>query len=178
MLTSAAGGRLPLALEIAAARMNRPSGGRILAGLDRRFELLRCVTERDTPAAGARGTPRLSVRLLSSGDDGAASLALLTGDFDLETAANAVANGDVGAESVPELIWSLVDRSLLVADPIAGATNTFAGDGPDVCAGPVERHGRSRRAPAACGLLCERLGPGDVPTDLVTTLPPTSTPSR
>ena len=155
---------LPLALEIAAARMTVLEPAEILAGLDRRFELLRLRDRTRPPRQQAlEALLDWSVRLLSNAETTALRrLALLAGDFDLETATNAVANGEVGAESVPELIWSLVDRSLLVADPIAGATRyrsletvrTYARD-------LLERYGEvAARAGRLAAFYAERLGPG------------------
>jgi predicted ATPase/tetratricopeptide (TPR) repeat protein len=115
---------LPLALEIAAARMTVLEPAEILAGLDRQSRMLR-ISDRTRPERH-RGLETLldwSVQLLTPAEAAAfRRLALLAAGFDLPIAAAAVAAGDVDRELVPELVWSLVDKSLLVADPAGGGT--------------------------------------------------------
>jgi predicted ATPase len=115
---------LPLALEIAAARMTVLEPDEILAGLDRQSRMLR-TSDRTRPPRH-RGLETLldwSVRMLSAAEAAAfRRLALLAAGFDLDTAVAAVAADDVDRDLVPELVWSLVDKSLLLADPAAGGT--------------------------------------------------------
>src|SRR5258708_40369608 len=49
-------------------------------------------------------------------------LTAFAGSFDLETAEQVCAGGDLEAPDVPELLWSLVDSSLVVTEAAAGAT--------------------------------------------------------
>jgi tetratricopeptide (TPR) repeat protein len=93
--------------------------------------------------------------LLTPAEDRALQrLSLLAGPFDLTTATAVVADAATPTEAVPDLVWSLVDRSLLVADPAAGGTayralgivRTFASarlverDRPGECAARLARH--------------------------------------
>lgn len=115
---------LPLALEIAAAKLTALQPTEILAGLERRFELLRDRGEtRPSRHRTLRGLLDWSCRLLPP--DEAATLrrlSLFAGSFDVAGATAAAASGDVDRESVPVILWSLVDRSLVMADPGAGGT--------------------------------------------------------
>ena len=135
----------------------------ILAGLDRRFELLRLRDRTRPPRQQAlQALLDWSVRLLSDAETTALRrLALLAGDFDLETATSAVADGDVGAEAVPELIWSLVDRSLLLPTRSLVPPGTVRWRRWTYARDLLERYGEV----AACGrrlaaFYAERLSPG------------------
>ncbi len=114
---------LPLALEIAAAKLTALQPAEILSGLESRFELLReRGGARPSRHRTLRGLLDWSCRLLPA--DEAATLhrlSLFAGSFDV-AGATAVAAGDVDRESVPVVLWSLVDRSLVMADPAAGGT--------------------------------------------------------
>ncbi len=115
---------LPLAIEIAAARVGVLDVHEILAGLDDRLataaqprpkparatSLDDCAARLELPASrrgragGASSTVGLRWRLLARGRS------------------QAVADDDLDADDVPELVWSLVDQSLLVADLAANGT--------------------------------------------------------
>jgi predicted ATPase len=99
---------LPLAVELAAARIKVLSSREILRRLDRRLDVLR-TTARDVPARQQtlRATLDWSYHLLSDEEkDLLAHLAIFAGSFDL-AAAEAVAAGSL------EVLESLVDKSLL-----------------------------------------------------------------
>lgn len=106
---------LPLALELAAARIGALSPARIAAGLDDRFALLTvgyraAVPRHRTLAASVAWSTDLleerQRRLL-------ARLSVFAGRFDLE-AAQAVAGADpIGPTDVPDLLAALVERSLV-----------------------------------------------------------------
>lgn len=114
---------LPLALEIAAAKLTALHPRDILAGLERRFELLR---EREGPRPARQRTLRglldWSWRLLPPDEAETLSrLSLLAGPFDLDVA-RAAMREDAQREDAAVLVWSLVDRSLVVAEPAAGGS--------------------------------------------------------
>lgn len=118
---------LPLAVEIAAARVSALHPVEILDGLDDGIRLLR-VRDPTRPAR-QRGLDALlewNFGLLSDREQQALErLSLLAGSFDLETARAALAPDttlDDAPDDVPDLVWSMVDKSLLVADPSAGGT--------------------------------------------------------
>jgi predicted ATPase len=99
---------LPLAVELAAARIKVLGSEEILRRLDHRLDVLR-TTARDVPARQRtlRTTIDWSYHLLRDEEkDLLAHLAVFAGSFDL-AAAEAVAAGDV------EVMESLVDKSLL-----------------------------------------------------------------
>lgn len=115
---------LPLALEIAAARTTAMHPIEILAGLD---EGLRTLRVRDRTTAGRHAAMETlldwSVGLLD-GEEAATlrRLSLFATAFDVDAATAAVAEGPVKAADAPELVWSLVDKSLLVAETGAAGT--------------------------------------------------------
>ena len=49
-------------------------------------------------------------------------LGIFAASFDTETASAALAADDLDAYDVPELVWSLADKSLIVVEPAANAT--------------------------------------------------------
>jgi predicted ATPase/class 3 adenylate cyclase len=115
---------LPLAIEIAAARAAVLSPWEILAGLNDRFRLLRS-RERTLPERQRtlRGLLDWSDRLLQPAERiTLRRLALFAGSFGREAATAATAADPIAADDVPELVWSLVDKSLIVADPTANDT--------------------------------------------------------
>ncbi|HEX2849053.1 MAG TPA: adenylate/guanylate cyclase domain-containing protein [Acidimicrobiales bacterium] len=115
---------LPLALELAAARLAVLSPQEVLDGLRDRFRLLSThnpwVPERQRTMTALL---EWSERLL---DEGEATcfhrLGVFGGSFGLEAATAAVAGDGVAAYDVPELVWSLVDKSLVTADLAANGT--------------------------------------------------------
>jgi predicted ATPase/class 3 adenylate cyclase len=114
---------MPLAIELAAARVAVLSPAEILAGLDKRLTLLRS-TDRTT-ASRQRSMEALldwGQALLTSHEQAVfRRLAVFRASFDLEAAAT-VGFDDVDPDDVPEVVWSLTDQSLLVVDRGAGKT--------------------------------------------------------
>jgi len=115
---------LPLSLELAAAHLAVQSPSEILTGLDERFRLLR---NRDPSAADRHrdieGLLEWSYGTLV-GDEQRAfrGLGVFSAGFSIDTATPAVASGAISEADVPMLVWSLVDRSLVVADLSANDT--------------------------------------------------------
>jgi predicted ATPase/class 3 adenylate cyclase/DNA-binding CsgD family transcriptional regulator len=114
---------VPLAIELAAARVRALSLAEILDGLRDRFRLL---------TGGARGAVRRQQTLRASVDWSHAlltepervlfrRLAVFLGGFQLD-AAHAVADGDMQRFQVLDLLGLLVDKSLVVTENIGGAT--------------------------------------------------------
>ena len=115
---------LPLAIEIAAARVGVMSVAEILHGLDDRFALLRSnlrtLPERQRTLAGLL---QWSHDLLSVDEQRAfRRLAVFGGSFRISAAVEALAADDLHADDVAELVWALVDKSMVVPDPSANGT--------------------------------------------------------
>ena len=139
---------MPLAIELAAARVRALSLAEIVDSLHDRFRLL---------TGGARTAVRRQQTLRASVDWSHAlltepervlfrRLAVFVGGFDLD-AAQAVAGGDeVERYQVLDQLSLLVDKSLVVADDSAGRNALpAAGDGAPVRAGKTRRVRRGRR---------------------------------
>jgi len=115
---------LPLLLELAAAHLSAQSPAEILAGLEDRVRLLRSpdplVSDRHRTIEGLLGW---SYRLVQEEEQAAfRRLSVFGTSFSQETASAAVADDKLEAEDVPQLVWSLVDRSLVTADLAANDT--------------------------------------------------------
>ena len=114
---------LPLALELAAARLGVQSLAQVVEGLDDRFRLLR------SRSAAAPERQRTMEALLQWSDGLLADderaclrrLAIFGGSFSMEAAVAAVAL-DGSGDLVHELVWSLVEKSLVVTDLAANET--------------------------------------------------------
>jgi predicted ATPase/class 3 adenylate cyclase len=110
---------IPLALELAAARVRVMSPREILDHLDRRFKLLTAgrrtaVTRHQTLQSTLdwsydllEDTERLVFRRLS----------VFCGDFDLSVAASVLSDDNLDAFEVADLLFRLVEKSLVVAQP-------------------------------------------------------------
>jgi predicted ATPase len=115
---------MPLAIELAAARLTVLTPSEILDGLRHRFQLLR---GRD-PSAPARqrtmqGLLDWDYELLSEPEQLAlARLSVFVGSFNLRAASAAVGHGSVDGDDVPDLVWSLSDKSLVNVERTAGGT--------------------------------------------------------
>jgi len=115
---------LPLAIELAAARARVLSPDQILARLDDAFRLLvggsrTAATRQQT----LRATLDWSYRLLSPAERTRFErLAVFAGGFDLDSA-EAIWSADerAGGADALEMLTGLVDRSLVTAQPVAGA---------------------------------------------------------
>jgi predicted ATPase len=112
---------LPLAIELAAARAGVMSTAEMVQSLDEQFRLLR---------GGGRALParhqsmdaliEWSYGLLAQPERAIfRCLGLFAGSFSLETAAVAA---DIDGLDAADLVWSLVDKSLVVADLTENAT--------------------------------------------------------
>jgi predicted ATPase/DNA-binding CsgD family transcriptional regulator len=115
---------MPLAIELAAARVRALSVAEILGSLHDRFRLL---------TGGARTAVRRQQTLRASVDWSHAlltepervlfrRLAAFPGAFDLDAAQAVAAGGDMQRYQVLDLVSLLVDKSLVVADDSGGAT--------------------------------------------------------
>ena len=114
---------IPLAIELAAARLKSLPVGEIAARLDDRFHLL-TSGRRDAPRRQQtlRATLDWSYELLSEADAILfRRVSVFVGSFDLAAAEAVGVGGPIGVEDVIELLARLVDRSLVVAEPGAGA---------------------------------------------------------
>lgn len=115
---------LPLALELAAARLSELTPEDVLRGLGDRFRLLR------TRQSGMPERQRTMEQVLEWSDrllDPATRtclrrLGVFGGSFSLDAAAAAVGADGIAGDDVPDLVWSLVDKSLVVADLAANHT--------------------------------------------------------
>jgi predicted ATPase/class 3 adenylate cyclase len=163
---------LPLAIEMAAARTSAHSLAEIRSGVERRSGRLAT----DDPTAGSRH--RSLDHLLAWSDDLLSvderavfhHLGVFTGTFSTDLAAAAVGGASgLDTDDVPELIWSLANKSLVSVEPAAGATRyrllaTVRSFTRQRC-GPDESRATARRL--AIWYL-DRIGP-DLPLDLAWT---------
>jgi predicted ATPase/class 3 adenylate cyclase len=113
---------IPLAIELAAARVRALPVEQIAARLDDRFRLLAggnrvAVTRHQT----LRATIDWSHELLSSEERAVfRRLAVFAGGSTLAAAEAVAADGDVAPEDVLDILSRLVDKSLVIADSVAG----------------------------------------------------------
>jgi predicted ATPase/class 3 adenylate cyclase len=115
---------LPLAIEMAAARAGVLTPDDMLLGLD---DAARSFASRDpTLAERHRSLDHLlawSDHLLSDTERSTLRrLAVFVNAFGYETAAAAAATDTLEAEAIPDLVWSLANKSLLNVDATAGST--------------------------------------------------------
>jgi len=176
---------LPLAIEIAAARVTVLTVPEILAGLTDRFGLLRS-NERNRPQRQRRIFDLLqwSYDLLDDGERAAfRRLAVFGGSFTLDAAVAALgdpivddgsasdaerpeqsvaAGAQLAPDDVPELIWALVDKSLLVLDQSHAGTRYRLNETVRAFASEwLDRAGESAVvAQRSADDLLERVGPG------------------
>lgn len=109
---------LPLLIELAAAHLSARSPSEILKGLEQSFQYLQSrdprISDRHRTVGGLMGW---SYQLLSDQEQTAfRRLSVFAADFTEEMAAVAIADGDVEIGTADELVWSLVDRSLIEPD--------------------------------------------------------------
>jgi predicted ATPase/class 3 adenylate cyclase len=115
---------MPLAIELAAARITVLSPQEILDGLERRFGLLR-TNDRTTPARLRSSGALLDwgQALLSTAEQAVfRRLGVYRGSFDLGTAEASAGFGEVDPDEVTEAVWSLTDQSLLTVERTSGHT--------------------------------------------------------
>ena len=114
---------LPLAIELAAARLRSLSLSGLADRLDQRFRLLtggsRTAPERHQTL---RATVEWSYSLLSETEQVLLGrLSVFAGSFDLDAAEAVCGFGGIEAFDVADLLGSLVDKSLVVAEPAGPA---------------------------------------------------------
>jgi predicted ATPase len=110
---------MPLAIELAAARLRSMSLAELHDRLDQRFRLLtggsRTALERQQTLRAAVGW---SYSLLTDAEQVLlARLSVFSGSFDLAAAEAVCGSGDLDVLDVADLLGSLVDKSLVVAGP-------------------------------------------------------------
>lgn len=115
---------LPLAIELAAARANVLTPAEILAGLEGRLASLR---RRDDASVERQRTLRAlldwSYDLLDPTERAVfRGLGVFVGSFDIATATAAVGHGEVHLDDVADVIWGLVDKSLVNIERREGST--------------------------------------------------------
>lgn len=112
---------LPLAIELAAARVNSLGVERISRRLDNRFGLLAAESRATLPHHRTlRGVVEWSYRMLSAPERELFDrLAVFTGSFGTESA-EAVAGGPDGPGDIAELLPRLIDKSLVAVTPGQG----------------------------------------------------------
>ena len=109
---------IPLALELAAARLSSMSLAQVAARLDQRFRLLTGGSRNAMPRQQTlQATVDWSFGLLSGQErETLTRLSVFAGGFDLEAAEAICPSAEVDALDVLDLLGSLVDKSLVVAD--------------------------------------------------------------
>ena len=117
---------LPLAIELAAARLRSLSVGALHDRLDQRFRLL---TGGSRTALGRQQTLEATVdwsySLLNDAEQQLLRrLSVFAGSFDLDAAEAVCGFGDIEALEVTGLLGSLVDKSPAVAEPMGGPCAT------------------------------------------------------
>ncbi len=115
---------IPLAIELAAARMQSMSAAEVNERLDQRFRLL---TRGSRVALGRHHTLQTTVdwsyQLLDEHERTAlARCSVFAGGFTLSAAERVVGTGDIDPFEVLDMLGSLVRRSMLMADECDGAT--------------------------------------------------------
>jgi predicted ATPase/class 3 adenylate cyclase len=114
---------IPLALELAAARLTSMSLSQVAARLDQRFRLLTGGSRNAMPRQQTlQATVDWSFGLLTAAERGTLTrLSVFAGAFDLEAAEAVCVSDTVDALDVLDLLGSLVDKSLVVAEHSAQA---------------------------------------------------------
>jgi predicted ATPase/DNA-binding NarL/FixJ family response regulator len=114
---------IPLAIELAAARVRVLSAAEIADGLDDHLRLLRGGHRSDPRHQTIRASLDWSHELLTDTERRLfARLSVFSGGFDLEAAAAVCAGGAIAPGQVLDEIQGLVDKSLLAVERKAGAT--------------------------------------------------------
>lgn len=108
---------LPLALELAAARMGSMSPRQLADRLHERFELLGSGHAADPRHRTLAAVVQWSYELLSQAEQVLLGrLSVFAGGFELDAAEQACGHGDLARNDVARLVAALVDKSLVVAD--------------------------------------------------------------
>jgi predicted ATPase/class 3 adenylate cyclase len=114
---------IPLALELAAARLSSMSVQQISQRLDQRFRLLTGGSRNAMPRQQTlQAAVDWSFSLLHEPErETLLRLSVFAGGFELEAAEAICADGSIDAFDVMDLLGSLVDKSLVVADRMPGS---------------------------------------------------------
>jgi predicted ATPase/DNA-binding CsgD family transcriptional regulator len=114
---------IPLAIELAAARVRVLSAEEIAGGLDDHLRLLRGGHQSDPRHQTIRASLDWSHELLTDRERQLfARLSVFSGGFDLEAATAVCAGGAIVPDQILDEIQGLVDKSLLTVERRAGAT--------------------------------------------------------
>jgi predicted ATPase/DNA-binding CsgD family transcriptional regulator len=117
---------IPLAIELAAARVRILSVEEIAAGLDDQLRLLRGGHRSDPRHQTIRASLNWSHKLLTEAERQLfARLSVFSGGFDLAAATAVCAGGAIVHGQVLDQIEGLVDKSLLAVERTAGAATRF-----------------------------------------------------
>jgi predicted ATPase len=113
---------LPLAIELAAARLRSLSLNGLHDRLDQRFRLLTGGSRTALPRQQTlRATVDWSYSLLNGAEQSLLRrLSVFVETFDLDAAEAVCGFGDIAVFDVAELLGALVDKSLVVAEPAGG----------------------------------------------------------
>ena len=115
---------IPLAIELAAARVPALTPAEIRSHLDHRFKLLTGGRRSAVPRHQTlRSAVEWSYQLLDPEDRRVLErLSVFAGDFDLSAAQAVASSGNTDAFDVLDILVRLVAKSLVVADPKGGVT--------------------------------------------------------
>ena len=118
---------IPLALELAAARLGSLGMAELAARLDQRFRLLTGGSRTALPRQQTlRATVAWSYDLLTSQEQTLfARLSVFAGGWSLEGAEAVGAGGTIAAEEVLDLLARLVDKSLVLAEEAADGSTWY-----------------------------------------------------
>ncbi len=108
---------LPLALELAAARVRSMAPGDLADRLDGRFTILTASPRRDPRHQTLHATVAWSYDLLGHAEQALfARLSVFAGSFTVGDVERVCADGTVAVEAVTNVVAALVDKSMVVAD--------------------------------------------------------------
>jgi non-specific serine/threonine protein kinase len=117
---------IPLAIELAAARVRVLSAQEIASGLDDQLRLLRGGHRSDPRHQTIRASLDWSHKLLTDQERQLfARLSIFSGGFDLQAATAVCAGGAIVSGQVIDEIEGLVDKSLLAVERTAGSATRF-----------------------------------------------------
>jgi predicted ATPase len=161
---------IPLAVELAAARIRELSAPQIAARLDERFHLLTGGASSTTHRQKLRAAIDWSNELLSEAEQTLlARLSVFASGWDLEAAEEVCSGGVVAERSVPDLLTGLIDNSWVVgetkegSDPVAVAMARLARGVRERDAGtvrPSEQTGSTAARHVPGGYRCRKCRPG------------------